>query len=159
MRAMLRTAAPRCCARLLSLRYWPEGRQPGCRQSSAALKNELAPIQIFGENRNCLLLFVPGFAGTPARPPGAGFVFLGLVISLRHKPFILGSRRESRDLPESGNRRPRYRETYFARGIATWRPIRPLFSTGARYRTFARPRTKAIERMLQQIAEHHAVAG
>jgi hypothetical protein len=59
----------------------PEGR-PISGKAEALLKNELAPSQNFGENRNCQLLFVPGFAGTPARLPKAGFVFLGLEIPL-----------------------------------------------------------------------------
>jgi hypothetical protein len=55
----------------------PEGR-PISGKAGALLKIELAPIQIFGENRNCQLPVFPGFAGHPARLPKAGFVFLDL---------------------------------------------------------------------------------
>jgi hypothetical protein len=55
-------------------------------KATPLLKFELAAIQNFGEKQDCeITASSPALPG-PARPPGARFVFLGLVISLRHEP-------------------------------------------------------------------------
>ena len=54
----------------------PEGR-PISGKAGALLEKELAPIQIFGENKIVSSLFFPRFAGDTGPPSPAGFVFLG----------------------------------------------------------------------------------
>jgi hypothetical protein len=64
----------------------PEGR-PSLGKAKTLLKIELASSQNFGEKQDCqIAVSSPALPGHPARLPKAGFVFLGLAISLHYKP-------------------------------------------------------------------------